>query len=154
MELSGRDLDLHRLELRFAATRLQDPRAVERIAHSLQRCGQLVPCIVVGDPQAGEERLVLIDGYRRVAALRRLGRDTVRVECWACDLTTALAAVLTRTLMARLRQRLPALLPLPEILRNAVPRLQAAMDALHHAINRSAAHDPIRDPLGHRLQRN
>ena len=36
------------------------------------------------------ERLVLIDGYRRVAALRRLGRDTARVEQWTCDLTDAL----------------------------------------------------------------
>ena len=154
------ELDLHRLELRFADSRLVEPRAVARLAESIERCGQIVPCIVVAAPGSqdseggGAQALVLIDGYRRVGALRRLGRDTVGVEQWSCDLTTALAAVLTRTLMARLRQRLPALLPLPEILRNAVPRLQAAMDALHHAINRSAAHDPIRDPLGHRLQRN
>src|SRR5208282_295769 len=41
--------------------------------------------------------LVLIDGYRRVGALRRLGRDTVGVEQWCCDLTTALLRVLART---------------------------------------------------------
>jgi ParB-like chromosome segregation protein Spo0J len=100
MDMSGRELDLHRLELRFAATRVAEPQAVHRIAASLERCGQLVPCVVVNDPrpaEAGEERLVLIDGYRRVAALRRLGRDSVGVECWACDLTTALIGVLTRT---------------------------------------------------------
>ena len=99
MDKSGGEFDLHRLELRFAATRVAEPQAVQRIAASLERCGQLVPCVVVNDPpaaEAGAERLVLIDGYRRVAALRRLGRDTVDIECWACDLTTALIGVLMR----------------------------------------------------------
>ena len=99
MDLNGRELDLHRLELRFAKTRIAEPQAVQRIAASLERCGQLVPCVVVTDPQptaSGDERLVLIDGYRRVAALRRLGRDTVGIECWTCDVTTALINLLTR----------------------------------------------------------
>ena len=45
----------------------------------------------------GGERLVLIDGYRRIAALRRLGRDTARVECWACVLAAAVLGVIART---------------------------------------------------------
>lgn len=94
------DLDLHRLDLRFAGARVAEPRAVERIARSIERGGQIVPCVAVADlPVAvlqGGERLVLIDGYRRVAALRRLGRDTVRVECWACDLAAAMLANLAR----------------------------------------------------------
>ena len=40
---------------------------------------------------------MLIDGYRRVAALRRLGRDTAGVEQWTCDLTEALLGLLART---------------------------------------------------------
>ena len=90
------DLDLHRLELRFADSRLVEPRAVARLAESIERCGQIVPCVVVAAPQSqdgkggGVQALVLIDGYRRVGALRRLGRDTVGVEQWSCDLTTAL----------------------------------------------------------------
>jgi ParB family transcriptional regulator, chromosome partitioning protein len=92
------DLDLHRLQLRFASIRLIEPRAVARIAHSIERFGQVVPCIVVAASDGtGDERLVLIDGYRRVAALRRLGRDTARVEQWACDLTDALLGLLART---------------------------------------------------------
>ena len=39
---------------------------------------------------------MLIDGYRRVAALRRLGRDTAGVEQWSCGLTQALPGVLAR----------------------------------------------------------
>src|SRR5216684_2601513 len=94
------DLDLHRLELRFAGARLVEPRAVEGIARSIERGGQIVPCIAVADPpvdpREGGGRLVLIDGYRRVAALRRLGRDTARVECWPCDLAEALLGLLAR----------------------------------------------------------
>ena len=94
------EVDLHRLELRFASSRLVEPRAVARIADSIERCGQIVPCIVVAVPGAavtGGERLVLIDGYRRFAALRRLGRDTAGVERWTCDVTEALLGLLART---------------------------------------------------------
>src|ERR1700728_1489682 len=98
MDSQRLDLDLHRLELRFASRRLVEPRAVARIAHSIERCGQVVPCIVVAASDGtGGERLVLIDGYRRVAALRRLGRDTASVEQWTCDLTDALLGLLART---------------------------------------------------------
>src|ERR1700733_10154677 len=92
------DLDLHRLQLRFASIRLVEPLAVARIAHSIERCGQVVPCIVVAASDGtGGERLVLIDGYRRVAALRRLRRGTASVEQWTCDLTDALLGLLART---------------------------------------------------------
>jgi ParB family transcriptional regulator, chromosome partitioning protein len=101
MDTQCLDLDLHRLELRFAGTRLVEPRAVERIARSIECGGQIVPCIAVADPAAkargGGEHLILIDGYRRVAALRRLGRDTAWVECWPCGLAEALLGVLART---------------------------------------------------------
>jgi ParB family transcriptional regulator, chromosome partitioning protein len=87
------ELDLHRLELRYAAARLIEPRAVERLARSIERHGQLMPCIGVAE----DERVVLLDGYRRVAALKRLGRDTALVERWSCDLAHALITVLCRT---------------------------------------------------------
>ena len=98
------ELDLHRLDLRFADSRLVEPQAVARLAQSIERCGQIVPCIVVavcddrgGDDEGGHATvLVLIDGYRRVGALRRLGRDTVSIEQWSCDLTAALLEVLAR----------------------------------------------------------
>ena len=93
------ELDLHQLDLRFAASRLVDPQAVARIAQSIERCGQIVPCIVVAPPGgagAGADPLVLIDGYRRVAALRRLGRDTASVEQWTCGLAEAVLGVLAR----------------------------------------------------------
>jgi ParB family chromosome partitioning protein len=87
------ELDLHRLELRYASARLVEARAVERLARSIEKSGQLMPCIGVADG----ERVVLIDGYRRVMALKRLGRDTVLVERWSCDLAQGLVSVLCRT---------------------------------------------------------
>ena len=76
---TARTLDLHRLELRYAELRVPDALAITRLARSIAVNGQLVPCIAV----AGEgNALILLDGYRRVAALRQLGKDTAEVECW------------------------------------------------------------------------
>jgi len=100
MDVARLEVDLHLLELRFTSARLIEPQAVERLARSIERDGQIVPLIVVGSPdssEAGAQRLVLIDGYRRVAALRRLGRDRACVERWPCDLAEALLGVLART---------------------------------------------------------
>jgi len=100
MDVARLEVDLHLLELRFTSARLIGPQAVERLARSIERDGQIVPLIVVGSPdssEAGAQRLVLIDGYRRVAALRRLGRDRACVERWPCDLAEALLGVLART---------------------------------------------------------
>ena len=87
-------VDLHRIELRFADARLLEPRAVDALARSIEQSGQLIACIAV--PEEGSNRLILVDGYRRILALRRLGRDTACVESWACDLAQALLTVLAR----------------------------------------------------------
>ena len=84
--------DLHRLDLRFACLRLQQPRMVDRLARSIEQSGQLVPVVAVAEPQ----RWVLIDGYLRIEALHRLSRDTARVELWDCPLSQALLCVLVR----------------------------------------------------------
>lgn len=89
-----RECDIHRLDLRYADLRLKAPGAVEMLARSLDRCGQLVPCLVVTSGDEG--RLILVDGYRRITALKRLGRDTARVEPFPGDLTDALITWLTR----------------------------------------------------------
>jgi len=96
------EVDLHLLELRFADARLLEPQAVEKLARSIERDGQIVPLIVVGGTShsseaTDSERLVLIDGYRRVAALRRLGRDRACVERWPCEVAEAVMGVLART---------------------------------------------------------
>jgi len=91
------DVELRRLELRFAETRISDRRAIDRLSQSIERCGQLAACIAVPASATLEskESWVLIEGYRRVAALKRLGRDTVRIQPWTCDLSDALLRTLT-----------------------------------------------------------
>lgn len=86
------ETDLHRVDLRFACLRLQQPRVVDRLARSIEHNGQLVPVVAVAEP----ERWVLIDGYLRIEALRRLSRDTAWVELWDCPLSQALLCVLVR----------------------------------------------------------
>jgi ParB family transcriptional regulator, chromosome partitioning protein len=88
-------IDLHRLELRFAEARVIERRAVQRLARSIERSGQLVACLAVVEPDAAQ--WVLVDGYRRIAALRQLGRDTACVQPLAVDLAQALLGVLAGT---------------------------------------------------------
>jgi ParB family chromosome partitioning protein len=87
------EADLHRLDLRFSSLRVRQPRAVERLARSIEQSGRLIPVVAV---QEQEDRWVLIDGYLRIEALRRLSRDTARVELWDCPLAQALLLVLVR----------------------------------------------------------
>ncbi len=93
--VGAKQIDLHRLELRFEATRITDPAAVQRLAESIQTSGQLVACIAAGDQDSGA--LVLMDGYRRVGALKRLGADTALVQCWHCPVGPALAQMLAHS---------------------------------------------------------
>jgi ParB-like chromosome segregation protein Spo0J len=95
LEAATVELDLHRLELRFEATRVTDQTALKRLTDSIQEYGQMVACIAAG--QAGDAHWVLVDGYRRVAALKRLGRDTAQVQCWTCPLEQALTQILARS---------------------------------------------------------
>lgn len=70
--MSTAEVDLHRLELAYADLRVLDRRHVAKLAGDIAAEGQRQPVLVV----ECESRLVLIDGYCRVAALRLLGRDT------------------------------------------------------------------------------
>lgn len=123
-------VDLHRLELRFAPMRIVDALAVQRLANSMHEYGQLVACIAAQEP--GKAALVLIDGYRRVGALARLGHDTALVQCWSSPVAQALAQMLARS-MSR------AFAPIEEAL-----MLRELIDT-HALSQREAAHQCARD---------
>src|SRR5688572_29724811 len=72
------DLELQQIELRHQDLRIRDEGRRRRLIASLAERGQQVPVIVVAEG----ERFVLIDGYLRVEALRRLGRDLVAATQW------------------------------------------------------------------------
>jgi ParB-like chromosome segregation protein Spo0J len=71
-------LELHQLTLRYERLRKRQPRAERALLVSLTEIGQQLPVIVIRE----EERFVLIDGYKRVRALKRLAQDTVHGTCW------------------------------------------------------------------------
>ena len=107
--MSRVDVDLHQLELRHHDLRIHDAAQRRRLLGSVAEIGQQVPVIVIREA----ERLVLIDGYLRVEALRKLGRDTAAATAWPVTELEALvqrrhfasasAAIEDGWLLARLR---------------------------------------------------
>jgi ParB/RepB/Spo0J family partition protein len=71
-------IEWHQIELKYERLHVVDPHYRTRVMTSLATEGQQRPVLVVdADPTANGGSYILIDGYVRVAALRRLGRDTV-----------------------------------------------------------------------------
>jgi ParB/RepB/Spo0J family partition protein len=86
------DLEFHQVDLRYEALRTRSAAREARLLASLAEKGQQAPVVVVTVGDVG--RHVLVDGYKRVRALQRLGRDTVRAMAW--DLSEAEALVVER----------------------------------------------------------
>jgi len=102
-------LEFHHLDLRWKHLRVREPQRYRRLLASLAESGQQTPIVVVlaegnSDGQTNPAYLV-IDGYKRIAALRQLGRDTVEATVWG--MSEAEALLLERTL--RLSQQETAL---------------------------------------------
>jgi ParB/RepB/Spo0J family partition protein len=84
------ELEFHQLALRYERLKVVRPEAERRLLASLAELGQQVPIVVVKQP--ADDQFVVIDGYKRVRALRRLGRDTVAAGCWPGEEAEALIA--------------------------------------------------------------
>jgi len=86
-------LEINQLDLRYAHTRIKRPEALLPLMRSLEKWGQRRPVSVVRSDSSSH---VLVDGYLRVEALRRCGKDTVLAEVWLCGEMEALLQVLMR----------------------------------------------------------
>jgi len=80
------EVEHHELVLRYQGLRLLDQSRLDRLIASLVRDGQMSPVLVV----PVEDRYILIDGYARVAALRKLGEDIIQAVEIELDETEAL----------------------------------------------------------------
>ena len=80
------DLEFHQLELRYEGLRKKHPGKERHLLGSLSELGQLIPIVVLSEG----ERYVVLDGYKRIRALRQLKQDTVRATCWELDEAEAL----------------------------------------------------------------
>jgi len=91
--ISIKPIEIVHLNLRYSHIRVQDPRAVIRMADSIERYGQIMPILVV---TAEAPRYTLIDGYLRVAAAKRCGKDTLLSHIWHGSEKDALCHVLVK----------------------------------------------------------
>jgi len=85
---SAVELELHQLDLRYERLRRRDPRRERLLVGSLSSQGQLLPIVVLGPDESG--RYVVVDGYKRIRALRRLHEDMVRATVWTLSEPEAL----------------------------------------------------------------
>src|SRR3990167_4428292 len=87
--MEQRDINLADLDERYGRLRVRDPRRETQLMASLDEQGQQDAIVVVGE---AEGRYVIVDGHKRVRALRRLRRDTVKATIWVASASEALAA--------------------------------------------------------------
>lgn len=86
------DLEIGQLELRYEKLRRRNAHKERQLVASLAEKGQIMPVVVV---RAGANATpVLVDGYKRVRALKSLREDLVRATLW--DLDEADAVLLER----------------------------------------------------------
>jgi ParB/RepB/Spo0J family partition protein len=88
-------LELHQLDRYWEHLRVSSPQRQRRLLASLAESGQQTPIVVVA-AEGQAERYVVIDGYKRIAALEQLGRDTVEAVVW--PMSEAAALLLDRSL--------------------------------------------------------
>jgi ParB/RepB/Spo0J family partition protein len=88
-------LEFHQLDRRWEHLRVRHPGRQRRLLASLVDSGQQTPIVVVA-AEGQADRYVVIDGYKRIAALEQLGRDTVAAVVW--PMSEAAAVLLDRSL--------------------------------------------------------
>jgi ParB/RepB/Spo0J family partition protein len=88
-------LEFHQLDRRWEHLRVRHPARPRRLLASLADSGQQTPIVVVA-AEGQADRYVVIDGYKRIAALEQLGRDTVEAVVW--PMSEAAAVLLDRSL--------------------------------------------------------
>src|SRR5437773_491027 len=88
-------LEFHQLERRWEHLRVRHPARQRRLLASLAESGQQTPIVVVA-AEGQADRYVVIDGYKRIAALEQLGRDAVEAVVW--PMNEAAAVLLDRSL--------------------------------------------------------
>jgi ParB family chromosome partitioning protein len=88
-------LEFHQLDRRWEHLRVRHPARQRRLLASLAESGQQTPIVVVA-AEGQADRYVVIDGYKRIAALEQLGRDTAEAVVW--PMSEAAAVLLDRSL--------------------------------------------------------
>jgi ParB/RepB/Spo0J family partition protein len=88
-------LEFHQLDQCWEHLRVRHPGRQRRLLASLAESGQQTPIVVVA-AEGQVDRYVVIDGYKRIVALKQLSRDTVEAVVW--PMSEAAAVLLDRSL--------------------------------------------------------
>ncbi len=83
------ELEWHQLEMPYASLRAHSRERQRRLRLCVEEHGQQQPIVVVPERETSG-RYVVIDGHQRIAALRRLGHDTVEALVWEMEEAEAL----------------------------------------------------------------
>jgi ParB/RepB/Spo0J family partition protein len=126
-------LEFHQLERCWEHLRARHPSRQRRLLASLADVGQQTPIVVVA-AENQTARYVVIDGYKRIAALEQLGRDTVEAVVW--PMSEVAAVLLDRSL--RLSERETAL-EVGWLLAELERRFDYGLDELARRFDRSVS---------------
>lgn len=88
-------LEFHQLDRPWGHLRVRHPARQRLLLASLAEAGQQTPIVVVAT-EGHPDRYVVIDGYKRIAAMELLGRDSVEAVVW--PMSEAAAVLLDRSL--------------------------------------------------------
>jgi len=92
------DLEPHQIDLRYEALHLRDPRRERLLVASMAAIGQQAPVVVVQGPS----QPILVDGFKRIRALKHLRCDMVQAIAW--DLEEREALLLGRLMRTASRE--------------------------------------------------
>ena len=128
--ITAMQLEFQQLDRRYEHLRTRNLQRERRLLASLSESGQQVPIVVVhgGEP----EHFVVVDGFKRMRALARLGQDLVQGTCW--DLSEPEALIVNRLLCGSERA---SALEQGWLLRDLVERFALRADELARRFDRS-----------------
>lgn len=125
-------LEFQQLDRRYEHLRTRNPRRERRLLASLSESGQQVPIVVVQGSEP--EHFVVVDGFKRMRALARLGQDTVQGTCW--ELSEPEALIVDRLLCGSERA---SALEQGWLLRDLTERFALRADELARRFDRSVS---------------
>lgn len=85
-------IDLHLLDRKYERLKLRNRKDETRLVAALADRGEVSPVVVVASRET-PGRYVVIDGYKRLRAVARLGQDVVETVVWEHDEVDALVMV-------------------------------------------------------------
>ncbi|MDR3670230.1 MAG: ParB N-terminal domain-containing protein [Holophaga sp.] len=136
------ELEFQQIDLRNDHLRKRNLALERQLLASLDGVGQRVPVVVVAE----QDHFILLDGFKRLRALKRLRRDTVVATLW--DLNEAEGLLLERLMRASQPEG-----PLEQgwLLRDLQDRFRMSMDELARRFDRTTSWVSRRLALVHDL---